>query len=172
MAELIPFNGRARVVIDRFSPALEDGQLPVKRVLRDTVHVNAHAFADGHDKLLVQLKFRKHGDSSWTYHGMRELGNDEFAGSFVPGAIGLWEYTVEGQIDYFGSWQEGFVKKLDSGQDVEVELQIGAGLLDESAHRATGEDAAKSPPGSFFCAIRKETFSSACNWPAVMNCCI
>lgn len=143
MVQTIPFNGRARVVIDRFKPALEDGQLPIKRVIRDNVTVNAHVFADGHDKVLAQLKFRKVGANGWTYHGMREMGNDEFEATFCPREIGLWEYTVEAQIDYFGSWQEGFVKKLESGQDVEVELTIGAELLEAAGSRASVENATR-----------------------------
>ncbi len=41
------FNGRRRVVIEGVSPAVDGGSFPAKRVVGDTVVVEADIFADG-----------------------------------------------------------------------------------------------------------------------------
>jgi starch synthase (maltosyl-transferring) len=155
----IHFPGRSRVVIDRFTPSLEDGSLAIKRVAGDTLQVNAHAFADGHDRLCVYLRYRLVGAKQWQEAAMRELGNDEFSASFSPPAIGLYEFTVAGLIDHFGSWHEGFIKKVDSGQTVDVELAIGAELLRSAAERATGDDARQLTAWSGFIGDAKRDLS-------------
>ena len=42
-------DGRGRVVIERVSPQIDCGRFPVKRVVGETVVVEADVFADGHD---------------------------------------------------------------------------------------------------------------------------
>ena len=42
-------DGRVRVVIERVTPAVDDGRFPIKRVLGDAVRVEADCLADGHD---------------------------------------------------------------------------------------------------------------------------
>jgi len=44
-------DGRVRAVIDAVLPAVDGGRFPVKRIAGDAVDVEAHCFADGHDKL-------------------------------------------------------------------------------------------------------------------------
>ncbi|HAV14026.1 MAG TPA: alpha-1,4-glucan--maltose-1-phosphate maltosyltransferase [Opitutae bacterium] len=141
MSLLSKSNGQARVVIDHLSPQIDGGRNPFKRIQGDWINFKAHAFADSHDLLTVDLRIRKMGTKNWDYLPMLALGNDEFAANFETREIGLYEYEVAGVIDHYGSWYEGFKKKHAEGQPVDIECKIGAELLEQTAKRASKKDA-------------------------------
>lgn len=138
MVKLSSWAGPKRVVIDHLSPAVGGGEFPFKRVRGDRIQFRSHVFADGHDRVLVELSVRKADESNWEIREMTPVGNDEFVSDFDASEIGLYEYRVTGLIDHFSSWLDGFVKKVESGAPVELELQIGAELLTAAALRANG----------------------------------
>jgi starch synthase (maltosyl-transferring) len=72
---------------------------------------------------------------------MRALGNDRWRGEFSVTELGAYRYTVEGWIDHFETWRRDLEKRISGGQDVSVDLLIGAGLIERAAARATGGDA-------------------------------
>ncbi|KAF0095370.1 MAG: alpha amylase catalytic subunit [Puniceicoccaceae bacterium 5H] len=131
---------RRRVIVDAVSPGIPGGQFFIKRVLGDAIQVRANVFADSHDLLIVYLRYRQLGSADWQEQRMRPLGNDEWDTQFTPAETGAYEYTVAGLVDHWGSWREGFIKKAESGQKLDVELQIGGELLIAAALRAVGED--------------------------------
>ncbi len=142
MKSLERFSGPARVVVDHVQPSVACGEFPVKRPLGESLHVTAHVIADGHDHLDVVLAHRPVGSRRWVESPMRDLGNDEFSGSFSAPDIGWYEYRVTGWADPFRNWHLGFVKKSDSGDPkISVEIDIGAKLVEEAAKRARGKDA-------------------------------
>jgi starch synthase (maltosyl-transferring) len=67
---------------------------------------------------------------------MKFLGNDRWEAIFNLDAPGKYEYTVSGWVDHFLTWQKGLQKKFDAGQDLRVEFQIGAQMVEEAAERA------------------------------------
>jgi len=69
---------------------------------------------------------------------MKALGNDRWRGSFLVEKLGLYFYTVEGWIDRFETWRGDLVKRIAAGQNLEVELLVGAELIEAAAARATG----------------------------------
>ncbi|MCS7050511.1 MAG: alpha-1,4-glucan--maltose-1-phosphate maltosyltransferase, partial [Thermomicrobium sp.] len=116
-------------------------RFPVKRIVGDEFVVDADIFADGHDELAAVLRFRgPHGDE-WREVPMHFLGNDRWRASFPLDVLGLWEYTVTAWIDRFATWQRDFRKRLDAGQDVTVDLAIGAELVETAAAHASDEEA-------------------------------
>jgi starch synthase (maltosyl-transferring) len=133
--------GNRRVVIDRITPCIDGGAFPAKRIVGETVHVQANVFGDGHDEVLAVLLFRKRGKESWRELPMRPLGNDAWEAEFTVEEIGDYDYTVLGWVDHFLSWAHGLRKKVESGQDVTVDLMIGEHLLKEAGQRAKGADA-------------------------------
>jgi len=155
----LPANGRCRAVIDKVLPAVDCGAFAVRRVIGDSIVVTAHVIADGHDHLAVFLRHRKCGARDWVTTRMRELGNDEFNATLKPEHIGLYEYDVVALVDAFASWRAGFARKADDGQDLSVELVIGAQLVAAAAARAQGEDAAKLQAWSGFLADAARDFS-------------
>ena len=61
-------NGRSeehpppRVVIDAVRPEVDSGRYPAKTTVGDRFRVVAHAYADGHDLVEVELLHRVSGD--------------------------------------------------------------------------------------------------------------
>jgi starch synthase (maltosyl-transferring) len=92
-------DGRSRVVIEAVSPQVEGGRYPIKRTVGDSVCVEADIFADGHDPVAAVLLHRKEGRELWEETPLEPLGNDRWRGSFTPGEIGAYRYSIEGWID-------------------------------------------------------------------------
>jgi starch synthase (maltosyl-transferring) len=130
-----------RIAIEAVSPEIDCGRFPVKRVVGETVVVEADAFTDGHDRVACELLHRRDDETAWTEERMRPLGNDRFRGEFRPDILRAHRYTVRAWIDRFATWAEDLDKRIDAGQDVRVDLAIGAVFVEEAARRAAGDDA-------------------------------
>jgi starch synthase (maltosyl-transferring) len=136
-------SGQARVVIERVCPEIDSGRFAIKRVVGESVTVEADIFADGHDLVAAEVLYRPVREEDWQRLPMKPLGNDRWRGEFLASEIGLYRYTVEGWIDRFGTWRSNMIKRIDAGQDVRMDCLIGADLLADAALRATPEDAAR-----------------------------
>src|SRR5580693_4361796 len=93
-------DGRRRVVIEDVSPEIDCGRFAIKRVVGETVLVEADVFADGHDQVACQILYwqdMKELQSS----PMTPLGNDRWRGEFSVEMLGRYQYTVEGWVDRF-----------------------------------------------------------------------
>ncbi|BCA55610.1 Alpha-1,4-glucan:maltose-1-phosphate maltosyltransferase [Nitrospira sp. KM1] len=137
---MYPKNGRQRVVIEHVTPEVDAGRFAVKRVVGEQVVVEADAFADGHDSLSLRLRYRAEEDKRWTEIAMDSVGNDRWRASFPVTIQGYYRYTVTGWVDHFATWRRDFIKKHDAGQDIQVEMLIGAKLMEDAAGRAKGKD--------------------------------
>jgi starch synthase (maltosyl-transferring) len=136
-----PTEGRRRVVIEGVDPLVDGGRFPIKRVTGDSVVVEADVFADGHDQVECRLLFRRDSDAAWRSVPMQPLGNDRWRAEFRVDAPGRYRYTIEGWIGKFATWRADLVKRLEAGQDVSVDLLIGAELIDDAAARADSAEA-------------------------------
>ncbi|MFA9431757.1 maltotransferase domain-containing protein [Egicoccus sp. AB-alg2] len=130
-----------RVAIRRVSPSVEAGRYPAKTSRGELVVVEADVFADSHDVIRAAVSWRRQGQRRWHEAPMEPLVNDRWRGGFVVDDLGRYEFRVTGWIDRFGSWQRDTRKKLDAEVATDVDLAIGAQLLDEVHERAAGEDA-------------------------------
>lgn len=135
-----PTDSRRRVAIERVSPEIDCARFAIKRVAGETVTVEADVFADGHDQVACRILYWVE-DSEPQSSPMRPLGNDRWRGEFSTDKVGRYRYTIEGWVDRFATWRSGLEKKVAAGQDVRVDLVIGAELIGEAARRASGEDA-------------------------------
>lgn len=131
-------NGRARVVVEDVSPSVDGGRFPAARVASEPVVVEADAFVDGHDRVRVRLLHRRRGRRKWLETEMDELPNDRWRGSFSIEEIGRYEFAVEAWVDHFRTWQRDMFKRVGAGQEVGVDLRIGAELVEGAAERAEG----------------------------------
>ncbi len=129
-------DGRRRVIIEKVTPQVDAGRFPAKRIAGDRVNVEADVFADGHDLVRALILYRKAGADEWMEAPMRPLPNDRWQGEFPVDEMGRYEFTVEGWVDQFQSWRRDLGKKIDAGQDVRVELLIGAQIVAAAAQRA------------------------------------
>jgi starch synthase (maltosyl-transferring) len=135
-------DGRVRVVVERVHPEVECGRFPVKRVIGDLLVVEADVFADGHDELSARVLYRHEDDSEWRYAAMNRLSGDRWRGEFALDRIGRYRYTVEGAIERFETWRRDLIRRIGALQELDVEFQIGAALIDDAAHSAPPAEAA------------------------------
>lgn len=135
------FDGRQRVIIEQVSPRPEEGCFPAKAVEGASVRVGADIFVDGADRISAELCWRREGDEEWQRVPMTPGENDRWQGSFTAGAPGRMEFTIEAWVDHFATWLGGLRKKLDAAQDVALELETGARIVEARAKLASAEDA-------------------------------
>jgi len=137
--EELPIDGRQRVIVARVSPEVDCGRFAIKRVVGETVVVEADIFADGHDQVACQILYKQEAQQLQA-SPMKPLGNDRWRGEFTVTKLGGYCYTVEGWIDRFETWRRDLEKRISAGQDISVDLLIGADLIERAAERATSED--------------------------------
>jgi len=133
--------GRRRVIIEGVQPAIDAGRFPIKRSIGERVVVEANIFTDGHDLLSAVLWYRPAGAASWTEVPMAPLGNDRWQGDFIVSQLGRYSYTVQAWVDHFATWHQALRKRVAAGQEVAVELLIGADLIEVASQQAVGTDA-------------------------------
>ncbi len=131
-------DGRQRVIIEKVQPEIDAGRFPIKRVIGQTVAVEADAFTDSHDALACVLRYRHESEKIWHEVPMLPMSNDHWQASFPLIELGSYIYTITAWIDHFFSWQHDFVRRNDV-QDIAIALQGGAKLVEEAAARAIGE---------------------------------
>ncbi|MGI8564236.1 MAG: alpha-1,4-glucan--maltose-1-phosphate maltosyltransferase [Candidatus Dormibacter sp.] len=132
-----------RAVIERVTPEIDAGRFPIKRALGESVRVEADVFADGHDVVAARVLHRPAGDKDWRQVPMRPLGNDRWWAEFQVDQLGSHHYTVQAWVDYFQTWLRDLRSRLEAGQDLSVDLRIGAELVGEAGDRARGDKAAQ-----------------------------
>ncbi|HAC46496.1 MAG TPA: hypothetical protein DCF65_10585, partial [Chloroflexi bacterium] len=132
---------RGRVAIESVSPEVEGGRFPAKRSVGEKVAVEADIFADGQDALACVIRYRHEGDEDWTEVPMVPLVNDRWRAEFAVTELGRYRFTIEAWVDPFETWSRQFAKRVEAGQDVSQELEIGARLVEAAAASAHGPEA-------------------------------
>lgn len=127
------------VVIENVSPLIEAGRYPVKRVVGESLTVEADIFKDGHDVVRARLKWRRVGEAQWHCVPMHPIpnGNDRWRGhcSFFENAP--HEFTLEAWGDVFLSWQHEYAAKFRAAlPDLTSEILEGAQWVERAAKRA------------------------------------
>ncbi len=152
-------NERRPVLIEAIQPAVDGGLYAAKRVLGDLVSVSADLITDGHDlvagELLILSPEHLRSQPAAGQDGaggadgagalivpLEPLSMDRHGARFLVDALGLWHFTVRAWIDHPATWRRGLQRKLEAGQDVSVELSIGAQLLEGAVARAAGSERA------------------------------
>nr|MDQ3554413.1 DUF3416 domain-containing protein [Chloroflexota bacterium] len=143
-------DGRRRVVIEGIAPQIDCGRYAIKRIVGDSIDVAADVFSDGHDELAVRLLWRSEGATRPSVEIMRPHvhGNDRWVGGFTVERPGRYLYTVQGQVDRFRSWARDLRRRVEAGQDLAVDLLIGAELVAAAATRAADPAARIEDPSA------------------------
>jgi starch synthase (maltosyl-transferring) len=129
--------------IDKIDPMIDCGKYPVKREVGDMMTVRATVFRDGHDTIVVLLKYKeKFSDEQWKETEMTQinLGLDLWQGSFPLEKNTRYIYTIEAYTDTYISWLKDTKKKFEAGEDVKSDLIEGQKLLIETQQRLPGGD--------------------------------
>ena len=152
-----------RIEIDDVQPAVSGGTFPAKAVVGEVVPVSATVWREGHDAVAATLVVRHHGTaypqlvagpsqpepvpieavvSPLSRVKPQRLAMspgpspDIFHGQFIPDAVGLWTFRVDGWGDPIATWRKAVIAKLDAGQteaELSNDLLIGARLLERAA---------------------------------------
>jgi len=138
-----PAEGRKRVVIEGVEPEIDAGRFPIKRIVGEAVTVEADVFGDGHDHVGARLLYRHEDDADWQMLTMEALGNDRWRGEFQVEKQGRYLYTIVGYIDHFDTWRSDLIKRIEAEQDVRIDLENGALLIEKTARRAGRSHAAQ-----------------------------
>src|SRR5205085_3537928 len=129
-----PLRVIGRIVIDNVRPRTPTARYPAKAVVGEAVPVSADVFRDGHDILAAQVRWRAaphgNGNGKWTTAPMRFLVNDRWEAVIEPTTLGRHEFLVEAWTDRYATWRHKIEAKHAAGQDVSLELEEGARLLE------------------------------------------
>lgn len=140
---MAPEQRRSRVVIENVAPQVDCGRFPIKRIVGESVEVEADIFVDGHDVISSVLLSRRESDPEWISSPMAPLVNDRWRGSFEVAAIGIYRYTLGAWVDPFKGWRRDIEKKMRAGQTVSVDLMIGVQMAIDASKRAEGSASAR-----------------------------
>src|SRR5438128_2064774 len=94
-------DGRVRAVVDALLPSVDCGRFAAKRIAGEPVLVEAHCFADGHDKLRAVLRWQMVGNPEWFELEMTARVNDVWTAEFTPPIPGRYLFTVTAWVDHF-----------------------------------------------------------------------
>ena len=129
-----------RVVIDRVTPQINGGEFYIKRVVGQSVKVNADVLVDGHDVIAASVLFKHQSEKRWQEQRMEPGFNDSWHGTFQVEKQGMYSYKVQGWVDHALNWQYGIGRKIADNQHVNSELLEGAELLDSIMNKTKGEE--------------------------------
>lgn len=138
--QIDPVDAQRRVVIERVRPEVNCGKFAIKRVVGDRVIVEADVFADGHDQIACRVVHWRVGESEPKATPMKLVSGDSWRGEFCVLAVGSHRYTIEAWIDRFKTWRNDLLKRIEAGQDLKIELLIGADLIADAARHAKTPD--------------------------------
>ncbi|MBV8760698.1 MAG: DUF3416 domain-containing protein, partial [Deltaproteobacteria bacterium] len=123
----------ARAVVLAVRPEVDGARYPAKRVVGESVEVEADIIGDGHDVLRAQLLHRPPGATEWHEIELHHKANDTWCATFETTVMGRHHYTVIAWVDAFATWRRGLERKFAAGTDVKVELLEGAMLVERVA---------------------------------------
>ena len=132
--------GRARPVIAGVRPVVDDGRYPAKASLGEQVAVSAEIFSDGHDRLVAEIRYRHHQHNEWKVAALTLENNDHWSGEFPVDELGRHQFLIRAVVDEFASWRDELVLRSRAGQDLSVQLLVGAEIVQAAATRAKGVD--------------------------------
>lgn len=134
---------RNRVIIENVKPEIDHGRFFIKRVAGEKIDVSADIHSDGHDIIRASLLYKHEKDRKWTELFMDSHPNDVWTARFMVTEKGFYDYRIEAWMDHLSNWLHGFHKKHADGQQMSIELRIGADLLRKTAEQYNKQTAAK-----------------------------
>jgi starch synthase (maltosyl-transferring) len=125
----------SRVVIDNVSPSVDGGQFAAKRVVGESITVEADVFTDGHEVLGVELLWRGANRNEWSRLPMQLTNNDRWRAAILPTQIGRHEFTVEAWVDRYGTLARDIEVKRAAGAEASNEIAEAQQLLQRASER-------------------------------------
>lgn len=130
----------SRPVVRAVTPQVDGGRRPAKTTVGELLTVEADAFIDGHDAIRCDLRARHSTDSKWVSYPMRLLFDDRWRGAIPITETGRYRFSVRARVDEFLTWRNDLRERSRAGQDLSVELEVGAEIVDRTAPRARAHE--------------------------------
>jgi starch synthase (maltosyl-transferring) len=121
-----------RIPITDVRPQVGGGRWPARAVTGETLTVRATVFREGHDLVGAGVVLRGPDGRRRPRVPMTEInhGLAQWTADVTFDAEGRWTFVVEAWADPVATWQHGVELKHAAGQDIELELEEGARLLE------------------------------------------
>jgi starch synthase (maltosyl-transferring) len=148
-----------RIVIENVRPRTLTGRHPAKATAGMPLRITADIFRDGHDHLGARVRWRRAGDKQWTDVAMTSEPNDVWAAEIVPAHVGPHQFAVEAWTDRLDTWRHDVQAKAAAGQQIELELEEGARIVDDAATRVPKNE--RDAAAAIATAIRNGDFHAA-----------
>jgi starch synthase (maltosyl-transferring) len=129
-----------RIVIDDVRPRTPTTEHPAKAVVGEQVRVSADVFKDGHDILAARVRWHPVDKPDWDEAPLHAVGNDRWEAVIEPTTLGSHELVIEAWTDLWATWHHKATVKADAGQEIDLELEEGALLLERRAATTDGPD--------------------------------
>jgi starch synthase (maltosyl-transferring) len=119
---------------------------PARSIEGDAVAFHAQLVRDGHDELSARVRFRRvdtaaaRDERRWQVQPMRVEHSGDARASVVFAAAGRYEFEVQAWVDRVGTWQRDLRLRAAAGEELAVEFEVGAQLLERLAPGATRAD--------------------------------
>jgi starch synthase (maltosyl-transferring) len=113
---------RSPIVIDNVTPAVSGGSFAAKRVIGRPISVEADIFADGHDILAAELRWRAVDEEDWQAAPLVPIGNDRWRATLLPRRVGRHLFAIEAWRDDYATLCHALEVKHRAGVDVASEL--------------------------------------------------
>ena len=146
-----------RIVITEVSPRVHCGEYPARAVVGERLRIEARVFREGHGAVAAAVLLRAPGSDKGGGRAKRlpmtHEGNDLFACEAVVDNEGRWTFAIEAWADPLATWRHALPIKVEAGQDVEVDLEEGALLLERAVAEVPKGVRGNGPRGTLTRAI-------------------
>ncbi|WP_410677063.1 alpha-1,4-glucan--maltose-1-phosphate maltosyltransferase [Amycolatopsis sp. cmx-4-68] len=138
------FTRVGRIAVMDVSPVVEGGRWEAKAASGERVPFAATVFREGHDLVAATLVLRIEGGPERRVPMVPdpEKQPDRWVAAVDADRPGSWEFCVEGWSDPYGTWSHAVQVKVEAGQELGVELEEGALMLERAAEGVPEADRA------------------------------
>jgi starch synthase (maltosyl-transferring) len=138
----VPFQAadpRARTVVNVLHPLVSGGKRAAKAAVGQRLGFEAEAFADGHDVIRCELRYRHADNAKWSLRTMESIGNDRWYTEVPIATVGLHRFVVRAAVDPYATWLRDLLLRHQAGQVIAAELAVGAHLVANVGVRTKGQ---------------------------------
>lgn len=129
------FSRPATMLVRDVAPVTPTGR-DVKTVVGDRVEVEALLVRDGHDELAASLRWRRtdtgadRAQRRWHVEPLSVEHSGWARGALSLPEPGRYEFEVRAWVDRVGTWRRDLRRRAEAGDDLEIEFEVGAQLLE------------------------------------------
>ena len=125
-----------RVIIEDIAPTVDGGRYAAKRLVGETVRLEATIYSDGHPVLAAEISARAEDEHEARILPMRPTGNDRYVADLPLLRPGRHIFAVEAWIDSYATFIRDVTKKHEAGKDIRLDLKEGCALIEAARQHA------------------------------------